>query len=329
MRYKKIEGAEKLQKVIQPMLAQSTDRPAFDDPEWIFEIKWDGYRAIAEINGADRKLYSRNGLSFAVAYKKVFDALATIPHRAVLDGEIVVIDKEGRPSFQNLQNYSSHTRLAIHYYVFDCLSLDGRDLTSLPLLERKKLLKEIIPESEYIRYCDHISGEGIAFFHAVQEKNLEGIIAKKSESPYAIGKRTPYWLKIRNIKQDEAVIVGYTAPKGSREGFGSLLLAQYQKKKLTYIGNVGTGFNTASLRELIRKLQPLSRSTSPLDVPVKVPGDTTWVEPQFVCNVKYTEMTTDGILRHPVFLGLRVDKEPRQVVAAPPKKKNSGRKSKA
>lgn len=328
MRYKKIEGAKKLEKFIRPMLAQPTERPAFNDPEWIFEIKWDGYRAIAELNGSGRKLYSRNGLSFAIAYKRIFDELGKIPHRAVLDGELVVIDEEGRPSFQKLQNYSSHSRLAIRYYVFDCLSLDGRDLTTLPLLKRKALLREIIADNEHIRFCDHIAGDGVAFFHAIEEQNLEGMIAKKADSLYLSGKRTPYWLKIRNIKQEEAIIVGYTAPKGSREGFGSLLLAQYQKKKLTYIGNVGTGFNTASLRDLLRKLKPLSRSTSPLDVPVKMPGDTTWVEPKFVCNVKFTEMTTDGILRHPVFLGLRFDKEPRQVAAEPPKKKSSIRKTK-
>ena len=146
------------------------------------------------------------------------------------------------------------------------------------------------------------------------------MIAKKADSHYHKGKRTPYWLKIRNIQQDEAVIVGFTAPKGSREAFGSLLLAQHDNKKLTYIGNVGTGFTTASLRDLHRKLKPLSRATSPLDVPVKVPGDTTWVEPVFVCNVKFTERTTEGILRHPVFLGLRIDKEPKGVKASPAKK---------
>jgi bifunctional non-homologous end joining protein LigD len=326
MRYKKIEGAKKLVKFIQPMLAQSTDRTAFNDPEWIFEIKWDGYRAIAEIHGSDRKLYSRNGLSFAVAYKKIFDSLSVIRHQAVLDGEIVVLDEDGRPSFQRLQNYTSHSRSAILYYVFDCLSLDGRDLTSLPLLERKNLLRAILPEHDHIRYCDHVTGDGIPFFNAILEQNLEGMIAKKADSLYAKGKRTPYWLKIRNIKQDEALIVGFTAPKGSREGFGSLLLAQYHKKKLTYIGNVGTGFNAASLQDLMRKLKPLARPTSPLDVPVKVPGDTTWVDPAFVCQIKFTEKTTDGILRHPVFLGLRIDKEPEQVITGPLKKRSPHRK---
>lgn len=328
MRYKKIEGAKKLQKFIQPMLAQSTDRSAFNDADWIFEIKWDGYRAIAEINEADRKLYSRNGLSFAVAYKKIFDALAVIRRRAVLDGEIVVLDEDSRPSFQKLQNYSSHSRLPIQYYVFDCLSLDGRDLTSLPLSERKRLLQEILPENDHIRYCDHVVGEGIPFFEAIHAQNLEGMIAKKADSVYAKGKRTPYWLKIRNIQQDEAIIVGYTPPKGSRKGFGSLLLAQFHSKKLTYIGNVGTGFNTASLQEIFGKLNPLKLSSSPLDVPVKVPGDTTWVEPVFVCNIKYTEKTTDGILRHPVFLGLRIDKAPEQVLKQSTRKKGPGPKAK-
>lgn len=325
MRYRKIEGAKKLEKFIQPMLAQPTDRPAFDDPNWIFEIKWDGYRAVAETGGQRPKLYSRNGLSFEVAYKKIYHALAAIPP-AVLDGEIVVLDAAGRPSFQLLQNYTSNSRLMIQYYVFDCLSIGGRDVTSLPLIERKNLLKELLPANDNIRYCDHVEGAGIPFFDAIKEENLEGMIAKKADSRYLKGKRSPYWLKIRNIQQDEAIIVGYTAPKGSREGFGSLLLAQHIEKKLTYIGNVGTGFNNNSLRDLFKKLKPLKRATPPLDIDIKAPGDTTWVNPVYVCNVKFTEKTTEGILRHPVFLGLRVDKAPQEVNSTA--KKTASRKTK-
>jgi bifunctional non-homologous end joining protein LigD len=313
MRYKKIEGGEKLKSFVTPMLAQLTDQPPFDDPGWLFEIKWDGYRAVAEISRKGCRLYSRNGLSFAKAYGKVFEALKKIRHEAVIDGEIVVFDENNQPSFQKLQNYASTSSATIHYFVFDILNLDGKDVTGMPLLERKELLQSIIPKNDVIQYCDHIVGSGKAFYKEIEKSNMEGMIAKRINSKYYPGKRTTDWLKLKNVRSEEAIIVGFTAPKGSRVGFGSLLLGQYIRRKLTYIGNVGTGFNDQTLKQLHKKFKLLERQTSPLDHSVKPPPATTWIEPELVCNIKFTEKTTEGMVRHPVFLGLRVDKTANEV----------------
>jgi bifunctional non-homologous end joining protein LigD len=318
MRYRKIEGGEKLSSFIKPMLAQLTDQPAFDDPEWLFEIKWDGYRAIAEVKKGAVRLYSRNGLSFAKAYSKVYDALKKLKMDIILDGEIVVFDNDKKPSFQKLQNYSNNSSYTIHYFVFDCLSMGGKDITGLPLIERKAILKSTLPKDSVIRYCDHIEESGKAFFKELSKTEMEGMIAKRAASRYQMGKRNSDWLKIKNVKSDEAVIVGFTRPKGSRIGFGSLLLAQYENKKLKYIGNVGTGFTDDILKSLYKKLNLMVVPTSPLDFPIKPPADTSWVKPNLVCNLKFTEKTSDGMIRHPVFLGLRIDKAPREVVPEKP-----------
>lgn len=295
------------------MKAQLSDLPAFDNEGWIFEIKWDGYRAIAEVGGKNPKLYSRNGLTFDRAYPKVFEALSRIKKEAVLDGEIVVFDEKGKPNFQKLQNYKSNDSYVIQYYVFDCIRAEGRDVTDLPVLERKKILKKILPKSDLIVYCDHVDGQGKALFSEMKKMGLEGMIAKRKDSRYYIGKRSPDWLKIKNIQTQEAIIVGFSEPKGSRSYFGSLLLAVKKGKKLVHIGNVGTGFTDKSLKELHAKLKPLIRKTSPLNVPIKETPDITWVDPVLVCNIKYTEMTDDGSVRHPVFQGLRVDKKASEV----------------
>jgi bifunctional non-homologous end joining protein LigD len=314
MKYVKIQGSKKLSSFIEPMKAQLSDLPAFDSPDWIFEIKWDGYRALAEINKSGNRLYSRNGLTFDKAYPKVFDALKSIKQNVVIDGEIVVFDEKGRPNFQKLQNYKSNDRYPIQYYVFDILELDGKSLTDYPLIDRKAILKGIIPESNVIRYCDHVEDEGKTLFTEMQNMNLEGMIAKRKKSKYFIGKRTSDWLKIKNIQSQEAIIVGFTDPKGSRKYFGSLLLGVMKKNKLVSIGNVGTGFTDKSLKELHVKLKPLIRKQSPLDVPIKETPDITWVEPNLVCNINFTEITDEGSVRHPVFQGLRIDKKPKEVV---------------
>jgi len=255
------------------------------------------------------RLYSRNGLSFAKAYAKVYAALKSLRSGVILDGEIVVFDASNKPNFQLLQNYSNNSSHPIKYLVFDCLYADGKDITDLPLLERKAILQSLIPENDVIQYCDHVEADGKQFFKIIREHDMEGMIAKRLSSTYKKGARTTDWLKIKNVRSEEAVIVGFTAPKGSRKGFGSLLLAQYVRKKLSYIGNVGTGFNDKTLSTLHVKLKKIATTESPLDVPVKVPGDTTWVDPVYVCNIKFTEKTSQSIVRHPVFLGLRVDKE--------------------
>lgn len=319
MKYIRIEGGRKLSSFIEPMKAQLTDQPAFDSNDWIFEIKWDGYRAIAEINAGTTKLYSRNGLTFDKAFLKVFNSLKSITKNSILDGEIVVFDEKGKPNFQKLQNYKSNDKYLIQYYVFDIVALEGKSLTNLTLIERKKILQKLLPESDVIKYCDHVDGEGRILFKEMQKIGMEGIIAKRKNSKYLVGKRTTDWLKIKNVQTQEAIIVGYTSPKGSRSSFGSLLLAVKHKGKLMSIGNVGTGFTDQSLKDLHTKLKKIIRITSPLDVPIKQTPDITWVDPVLVCNIKFTEITEEGSVRHPVFQGLRIDKAPSEVHLEKPK----------
>ncbi|RYG27436.1 MAG: ATP-dependent DNA ligase, partial [Chitinophagaceae bacterium] len=199
------------------------------------------------------------------------------------------------------------------YLVFDCLRLKGKDLTGLPLTERKKHLQKLLPAADpMIRYSDHVFKTGKAFFAAASKKNLEGIIAKQSDSLYTEGKRSKEWLKIKHHNTEEAVIAGYTSPQGSREYFGALILAVREKSGWKYIGHTGTGFTRTILSDLYKKLQPYIRETSPFDEKVKVNGKVTWVEPVLVANLKFTEKTRDGMLRHPVFQGLRIDKTAKQ-----------------
>lgn len=296
------------------MLAKETEAP-FDDSQWIYEIKWDGYRAIAE-TGGNIRLYSRNGNSFEYNYPALMDALKKIKTKAVLDGEIVVLNDEGHPEFQLLQHYEENMHRPLQYYVFDLLMKDGKDLSELPLLERKKLLKRLIPANPVIKYSDHIEGEGISFFKASQQQHLEGIMAKKADSLYYRGKRTNEWLKIKNNKTQEAVIAGYTAPGGSRNYFGALVLGVWDNDRLKYVGHTGSGFTQKTLKETWDLLQPLVQDSSPFAEKVKTNMPVTWVLPELVCEIKFTEVTRDGMLRHPIFLHLREDKPTTQVTMA-------------
>jgi bifunctional non-homologous end joining protein LigD len=298
---------DKLKDYIKPMLAHIHDQP-FDDIDWIFEVKWDGYRAIAEINQEEIRLYSRNGLSFLRLYPEVAEELKKIKEDVILDGEIVVLNQNNKPDFQKLQQYDNHPSLPILYYVFDCLSHNGKSLTHLPLLERKKIAEKVLVKSKILRYSDHVLQSGIEFFSKIIEMDMEGMIAKRAASPYLPAKRTRDWLKIKNHNTQEAIIAGYTAPRGSREFFGALILGIYMGKKLKYIGHTGTGFTSATLKEVYDMLKPLKRDNSPFDKKVVVNSPVTWVDPVLVCAIKFTEITQEGILRHPVFLGLRIDK---------------------
>lgn len=289
------------------MLAKETDK-TFDDKDWLFEIKWDGYRAVSEIRKKVVLLYSRNGLNFQEKFPIVVDQLKKINAEAVIDGEIVVLDDEGKPDFQLLQHYSENKNRPIQYQVFDLLELNGHDTTGLKLSERKELLQKLIPNNEVIKYSDHILEKGKSFFEVSKEKNLEGIMAKKMDSKYYPGKRTSDWLKIKNHKTAEAIIVGYTAPAGARKYFGALILASKKGNQLEYIGHTGTGFNQKSLKEMFELLQPLVQKDSPFDEKIKTNSTVTWVKPKLICEVKYSEVTTDGKFRHPVFLHLRDDK---------------------
>lgn len=307
MKYVKIEGGVKLSEFISPMSATLSDEPAFNDPKWLFEIKWDGYRAVAEIKGKNTRLYSRNGLSFAKAYPKVFNELVKLKIDGIIDGEIVVF-RDGLPSFQAIQNYKSTQNLPIQFIVFDCLQYNGQDLTKKKLIERKEVLKDILPESDIIKYCDHLEKEGIALFEQATKMNLEGIIAKRIDSKYFPDKRSKEWLKIKNVNVDDFKIVGWTDPKASRQYFGALLLAREIDGELVYSGEVGTGFTNELLKSVHAKISPLEVDECPCDVPVKKEKGFHWAKPKYSCQVQYVEMTDDGHVRHPSFLGVRQDK---------------------
>ncbi|TPG45268.1 DNA ligase D [Flavobacterium pectinovorum] len=299
---------------IKPMLA-NTKTEAFDDSDWVFEKKYDGYRAIAVINPNAVALYSRNEISFDIPFKPVADELKKIDHIAVLDGEIVVEDEKGKANFQLLQNYLKTGLGKLNYYVFDLLYLDGNQITGLSLLERKELLKILFNKYDFtnVFYSEHTFEKGIKQFELAEKNKEEGIIAKKANSIYLPNKRSSDWLKIKTSNQEEAIIIGITKPKNSRNYFGALLLAQYYGKRLEYIGKCGTGFSESTLKELYTKLEPLFITESPLSEKINLRDEIQWVKPKLVCQIKFSEWTQDKNLRHPVYLGLRIDKKPSEV----------------
>ncbi|MGB8191189.1 MAG: DNA ligase D [Chitinophagaceae bacterium] len=315
-KFTRFRPGRKLEEYIEPMLASLGD-DAFDNSNWIFELKWDGYRAIAEVNKKNVRLYSRNGLSFNERYPVLADELKQLNLRAVLDGEVVVFNEEGRPDFQKLQHYDDNRHLPLVYYVFDILSLNNKDLKHLPLIERKSILLNTLLQTETIRYSDHVEENGNAFFEQVKKSNLEGIMAKKADSIYVTGVRTKEWLKIKHTHTREAVIAGYTEGRGSRKHFGALILGEFRNKRLHYIGHTGTGFSDQKLGELWNIMQKLKADQSPFTEKIPVNGVVTWVKPELVCEIKFSEITRDGILRHPVFMRLRDDKKPVEVKPEP------------
>ena len=292
------------------MLAKETKVP-FDDKQWIYEMKYDGYRAIAEVNGPHVKLYSRNGNSFNDSYPSIIEALSKMKIDAVLDGEVVALDKNGVPSFQLLQNYNYNHPLI--YYVFDALYINKKNICSLPLLERKNQLKKLLKKNDFIKYSDHIEEKGIEFYKLTGKHHVEGIMAKQIDSKYLPGARTSSWLKIKHHKTQEAIIAGFTAPRGSRLHFGSLVLAIRDGNKLKYIGQTGTGFNSITLKKISELLKPLITKASPFDELVDINISFTPVKPVIVCEVQFTEITSTGKLRHPVFLRIRDDKNSKDV----------------
>ncbi|KAF2517180.1 DNA ligase D [Flavobacterium foetidum] len=299
---------------IKPMLADTTTKP-FDDPEWIFENKFDGYRAIAVINPENTELWSRNKISFNKSFGPIASELEKINHTAVLDGEVVVEDSKGKTNFQLLQNYLKTGKGTLKYYVFDLLYLDGNSTMSLSLLERKELLQMLLQKQELtnVYFSEHWAEKGLDLYKKAGEKQNEGIIAKKATAVYHAGKRSSDWLKIKINQQEEAIIIGITEPKKSRNYFGAILLGQYDNKKLKFIGKCGTGFNEETLKELYQKLEPQFTDASPLSEKTGLRDVIQWVKPKLVCQVKFSEWTQDHHLRHPVYLGLRIDKKPTEV----------------
>lgn len=304
--------AAKIPRDVRPMLATLVDQP-FDRDGWLFEVKWDGYRAIAEVDSKRVRLYSRNQKSFEDKFAPIVRALREFAQEAVLDGEIVALDEKGRAQFQLLQNYQKTGVGNLVYYVFDLLYLDGRDLRNVPLKERKELLRGIIGNSPSLRYSDHIEDEGIAFFKSAVRSGLEGIIAKEGASIYREGTRSAAWLKIKSRQRQEAVIGGFTAPRGARAELGALVLGVFDGPNLVYIGHTGGGLDDAGLADMRKRLEPLVISKCPFHVPPKTNAAVQWVKPGLVCEVEFQEWTEDGRMRQPIFVGMREDKSPRDV----------------
>jgi len=299
------------------MLATLTDKP-FDDPDWVFETKWDGFRAIAVAEPGHARLYSRNLIDMSKKYPSICQALAAIKQEAVLDGELVALDAHGRSRFQLLQN-AEREPARLLYCVFDLLYLGGKDLRDRPLLERKAALMRILPKSPLLLYSAHVPGAGIKAFNRAKRLGEEGVMAKLASGRYYSGKRTREWLKVKASQEQEVVIVGFTAPRRSRKYFGALVLAVREGEGWKYAGRAGTGFNAETLRSLYEKLVPLITKVKPIAEKVPDVANTTWVKPKLVAEVKFTEWTSAGEMRHPVFLGLRADKKATDVVREKPK----------
>ena len=302
---------------LKPMLATLVD-DAFDDPAWVFEVKYDGYRLLVHAQKGVVTLYSRNTHDVTKTYEPIAAAFKKCPHDAIFDGELVVLDKKGISHFQLLQQ-ATERPVPLYYYAFDILFLDGNDLRDKQLLERKKLLKRVLPKNVRLRYSDHVEEKGVAFFRAASREGLEGVIGKRAESRYFSGKRSRDWIKVKCGHEQEAIVIGYTDPKGSRTYFGSLVLAVHEAGKLTYVGHSGGGFDEQTRKKIYTALSKM-KAKKPVQEKVPRERDVTWVKPKLIVQVKFTEWTADGHMRHPVYLGLRTDKPPSKVTRETPVK---------
>ncbi len=307
----------------RPMLATLIDAP-FEDKQWLFETKWDGVRAICGIERGKVTLTSRNGKDLLVQFPEL-QSLAAAFHGtpALFDGEIVAFDARKRSSFQRLQSRLNvlpgpnlSGLVAVVYVVFDVLYAQGRDVRREPLDERTNLLRALVkPGARRVRYSMHVIGAGRKAFANAQRRGLEGVIGKRRESTYQ-ETRSRDWVKIKVIHEQEVVIGGWTDPQGSRTEFGALLVGVYERGKFVFVGGVGTGFDRSLLALVMKRLKPLATSKPPFAGPH--PARAHWVRPHIVCEVKFSEWTKDGIMRQPVFLGLRTDKNAKSVVRERP-----------
>ena len=309
--------------IIRPMLATSIDN-AFDSPDWLFEIKWDGYRAVAFVEDGRVRLVSRNQNDLTAQ----FSELGRIPEfikgqRAILDGEIVALDGEGRPSFSLMQQRTGmqpgkrhlprREGVPVIYYAFDLLYLDGIDVRRVPLEQRKQLLQDQLKPGELVHFSDHYAEKGLSLLEAARHRGLEGILAKRRDSVYQ-EKRSSDWLKIKITRRQECVIGGYTEPEGSRAHFGALVLGLYdEQKRLIHVGLVGTGFDQKTLKEMFDRMQPLKTKQNPFHGEIGGLRKVQFVRPELVAEIKFAEWTHETVeggekLRAPVFMGLRFDK---------------------
>ena len=323
---------------LKPMLATLTDKP-FDKPDWIYEVKWDGYRALAYLNDGKVELKSRNNNSFNEKFYPVYEALKEWPIKAVVDGEIVVVDEKGLSAFSKLEGWQSVDDGQLEYYVFDILWLNGIDLMGLPLLERREILQQLVPENEIIRFSESFATNGKEFFASAEKLGIEGIVAKQANSIYKPDERTKNWLKIKTEQRHDAIIAGYTRNEGSDKQFSALILGVYEDGELKFIGQAGTGFTKKSQAELLKKLKPLQTKESPFKKEPEINRPTRfrsnppkaevfWVKPKLVCEVKYQELKPEGIMRHASFQGLREDKSPVEVQEEEPVPAPSAKKEK-
>lgn len=303
---------------IAPMLATLVDAPV-DAKGWTYEIKWDGYRAVAYINNGKVDLKSRNNKSFNEKFYPVFDALKNWPVKAVIDGEVIVADKKGISNFGALQNWRSEADGILQFYVFDLLWYEGKSVMELPLSERRRLLQAILPVSDIIKLSEAFETTATSFFASAKKMGLEGIMAKKEDSLYFPGERSKDWLKIKTQLRQEVVIGGYTLNEDSSKLFSSLLVGVFEKNKLVYTGKIGTGFSHKLQAEMMKKFTPLQTKKNPFTIlpdinkpsrfrPDPPKATAVWLKPQLVCEVSFTEMTADGVMRHPSFEGMRIDK---------------------
>jgi bifunctional non-homologous end joining protein LigD len=288
---------------VAPMQASSVKEP-FDSPDWIFETKLDGYRAVAVIDATGKaRLWSRNQLPLEPKFPTVAAAVDQLKLRStILDGEIVALDEEGIPRFQLLQQWQKRPTAPVVFYLFDLLWHDGRDITGKTVLQRRDRLRQIITPVGGIQVGGYIENHGKDLFHLAKEKGLEGIIAKRKTSIYRPGKRSPDWLKIKSRPQQEFVVCGFTEGKGSRKHFGALLLGAYRNGKLRYFRHSGTGFSEKGLTDAIDRLRPLFIDKSPVENTPKIPEKIQWVQPKLVCEVAFAEWTNDEQLRQTTFL---------------------------
>lgn len=310
-------------KDIKPMLATLVDKP-FDDEGWLYEVKWDGYRAIAYLQKGNVELKSRNNKSFNDKFYPLIKALKTWQVNAVVDGEIIVVNDKGLPDFGDLQNWRSEDDGHLAFYVFDILWHDGENKMNLPLIERRSLLKAIIPSHPVIKLSETFGASGSHFFAIAEKMQLEGIMAKKANGLYRPGARSKEWLKIKTEKRQEAIIGGYTINENTSKPFSALLLGLYEEGKLISIGPVGTGFSVQQQKEMLKRFAPLQTKKCPFNEipdfnkpsrfrPNPPKATVVWLKPKIVCEISYRELTKDKALRHPSFKGLREDKNAQDI----------------
>ncbi|REG88315.1 DNA ligase D [Algoriphagus antarcticus] len=298
---------------VSPMLASTSKDLKFStSKDWLYEIKWDGYRMICNHSSDSTSLYSRNGVDYSETFPALIDSLKQLPKTAILDGEVVSLDKNGVSKFQWLQHYSDEPKGDLTYMVFDLLYLDGHSIIHLKLEERKELLESLVEDIPNIRYSEHLTGGGKAFFEEVKENELEGIIGKKAGSFYYPGVRSEEWVKFKTQESIEAIICGYT--KSDNRPFGSLILGLHRQNELTYAGNCGTGFSIALQKELVVQFDKIQQSKSPFPEKINLNGrQPVWLHPVMIAEVTFAEWTENNRLRQPVFKGLRNDKFPQEL----------------